>query len=665
MKISNVSFINNIANINHLNKKQNTYCTKPLGIDSFERSNATAKYQTVSFLGNKIYIVDGGIHSSHMTHFSKAVNPESEIYTYNVETNPANADIKQLKSLEEQLKQLYKDTNGNENNDYIAIPALASFPLLNLKDQIRSVTGKDLYLTPQNVKEHKNDILEFLKAIYDNPDRYREYINYLDPMKQGVEYTYGVIREINKFQSDKIYIPAGHPNDASIKWLAGQKNQKPELYNYIATGFDTDNAVKSIIQELRDRNLYEFNLLTLSNSKVVNIKDISGKKDYIFAAYDGTSTDGERGVYNLSPVRENGVIKGYSFTDTTSNEYPYDEFPLNAKVENISQFVGLNINDVLADSDEAFDFLIDPSDPKYKNKLFRIEDVFPEKEIVENKLKLRGDYVDSSLQLFFRKNKNDEIIFPQCDCEGSGKPSIHTMWGSCFSIFNAIAKDIKFNEQFEKLIITSGQQLKDYENLIYQTKDISKLNRLLSLQKKYCQEHEIAEYKSNIPVTYIKLGNAILIQYDNIIEAENLYNIAINMLAARVLNYLGEINKPLGKIKQEAIYYKETQNKIYRYNEEKLKYEKMSFIEKLLTPEPVIPDKQNEDFKDSYICYNNIRVIANTFGKLAKICERKNIPNSVQNCLKAQQSLLDVDEKTTRIIQRRANNNIFMDDIFY
>ena len=665
MKISTVSFINNIASINNITKKQNRYYTNPIENDSFQRSSTIPKYQTISFLGQKVYIVDGGIHASHMEHFSKAVNPDSEIYTYNVETNPANADIKQLKSLEQQLQQLYNDTNGNADNDYIAIPALASFPLLNLKDQIKSVTGKDIYLTPQNVKEHKNDILEFLKAIYENPDKYRQYINYLDPMKQGVEYTYGVIREINKFPSERIYIPAGHPNDASIKWLAKQRNLKPELYNYIATGIDTDNVVQSIRQELKEKNWYDFNLLTLSNSKVVNLKDPSGQKDYIFAAYDGTPTNSERGVYNLSPVRENGIIKGYSFTDTKTNEYPYDEFPLNKKVENISKFVGLNIDDVLVDSDEALDFLVAPTDPKYKNKLFRIEDVFPEKEIKENKLRLRGDYVDSSLKLFFRKNSNNEIIFPQCDCEGSGKPSIHTMWGSCFSIFNAIAKDIKFQEKFDNIIITSGQQLKDYETLIYQTKDINKLTKLLSLQKKYCKEHIMPEYKSNIPVTYIKLGNAILTQYDNMIEAEKCYNIAINMLSKRLINHLGEINKPLDQIKKEAISYKEVQNSIYRYNLEKQKYDKMSFIEKLIAPEPLVPDKQNEDFKDSYICYNNMRVIANTFGKLAKICERKNIPSSEQNCLKAQQSMLNIDNKTIRIIQRRSDNNIFMDDIFY
>lgn len=174
MKISTVSFINNIASINNITKKQNRYYTNPLENDSFQRSSTIPKYQTISFLGQKVYIVDGGIHASHMEHFSKAVNPDSEIYTYNVETNPANADIKQLKSLEQQLQQLYNDTNGNADNDYIAIPALASFPLLNLKDQIKSVTGKDIYLTPQNVKEHKNDILEFLKAIYENPDKYRQ-----------------------------------------------------------------------------------------------------------------------------------------------------------------------------------------------------------------------------------------------------------------------------------------------------------------------------------------------------------------------------------------------------------------------------------------------------------------------------------------------------------
>lgn len=82
-------------------------------------------------------------------------------------------------------------------------------------------------------------------------------------------------------------------------------------------------------------------MLALSNAHIVNIKN-KNNKDFIFAAKDGCMNDGARGVYHFSPVRNSyGKIIGYSFTDTSTVEYPYNEFHANEKIANIAKYVGL------------------------------------------------------------------------------------------------------------------------------------------------------------------------------------------------------------------------------------------------------------------------------------------------------------------------------------
>ena len=65
------------------------------------------------------------------------------------------------------------------------------------------------------------------------------------PLSQGIEHTYGVIQAINAIikKGNSVYVPSGHPNDLTLKWMAAQKGLKPELYHYIATGKDMNNSV--------------------------------------------------------------------------------------------------------------------------------------------------------------------------------------------------------------------------------------------------------------------------------------------------------------------------------------------------------------------------------------------------------------------------------------
>lgn len=408
----------------------------------------SGNYAKISFYGYPVHIVDGGNHATNVAHFAKAIEKNMDIELHNVVVTPKDKNVKNLKSLEAELKKL-NDSGKIKYGDYVAVPALASISLLNLEDRIKSVLNTDVKLTPETVKINKPIILQLLQTIYINPSNYRDDIKYMDPQEQGIEYAYGVIRELNALRrkTPKIYVPAGHPHDDTIKWLAGKRGLKPELYNYISNGVDEGRKIQKLVDEIKLNNWYTFNLLALSNAEIVTVKESDGLQDYMFAAYDTCITKGARGVYNFSPVRQNNKIVGYSYTDTYTNQYPYEEFPANAEIANISKFVGRYLVDVLANKQETIDFI------KYgvdKEKLYKVDDVFTEEEIKNNKIRLQGDYVDSTRKLFFRSNKKGEVIFPKCDCEGSGKPSVLPMWGSCFSVFNVIAEDIKSRELKKK-----------------------------------------------------------------------------------------------------------------------------------------------------------------------------------------------------------------------
>ena len=311
-------------------------------------------YRTISFCGYPVHIVDGGNHATNMQHFANAISNNMDIEMYDVEVNPQDANMKQLKSLELELKILNADHPKFNNNEYVAVPALASVPLLNLQEQYNRIMHTNKIFTPENLKANKKNLLKFLETIYENPNKYRQYIQYMDSKTQGIEYAYGVIQEINKAKANgaKIYIPSGHPQDTTLKWLAEQRGLKPELYNYIATGIDKDGKIKKLTQEIKNNNWYDFNLLSLSNANVVEVKGTTGVQDYMFAAYDSCVTDGARGVYNFSPIRKNGKLIGYSYTNTNTNEYPYEEFPANSEISNIVDFVGKNIDEVIANSEE-------------------------------------------------------------------------------------------------------------------------------------------------------------------------------------------------------------------------------------------------------------------------------------------------------------------------
>lgn len=215
---------------------------------------------------SKVHIIDGFLHADNMEHFAKAslkkANNVSDLSMHYVECNHLDINTKQMSSVEDMLKSL---SDKLKHGDFVAIPGLASVPILNLMDRIKSVLGKKVNLTSQNLKANKNIIMEFLKEIYNYKNYYSSEISQLDKNSQDLSYTYGVIDEVNKLvdKGVNVYIPAGQGADSTIKWFAKSQGISDDLYRYIAKQSDPDSKVKRMLKDAKERNWYDFNLLSL------------------------------------------------------------------------------------------------------------------------------------------------------------------------------------------------------------------------------------------------------------------------------------------------------------------------------------------------------------------------------------------------------------------
>lgn len=643
--------------------------------------NQFVPYQamTISFMGHNVHIVDAGAHADYMKHFAAAVNKDIDVEMHYSEENPKYRGTKQLKSLEEELSKLEQSQDSFED-EYVAIPALASVDIKNIQDQYERITGKKIKLTTENIKSHKRELLVFLKEIYEHPDKHKEYISYMDSPKQGIEYTYGVIKQINKLKAKgaKVYVPSGHPQELTLKWLAGERGVKDELYHYIATGEDTNNVIHKLHKEIKDNNWYNFNLLSLSDANIVGVKGVGGAQDYMFAAYDSCITDGARGVYNLSPVidKKTGKILGYSFTDTSTVEYPLSEFPHPKEVKNISQFVGKQLSDVLASSKELSDMqycrLNNINTEKCANKLYPVRQVFSAEQIKKNKINLKGNYVDRSLKLFFTTNMDGEVIFPKCDCEGSGKPSIYSMWGSCFAVFNAISRDI--NSENELISKDYEEHIKELKNII--NKGIYEKERG-NVPKAYQffdsaihadrAFHNInPDYYMNFE-PYYHLGNLCLKQGINIDEAAAHFNNGINLLADYLIN---KEKISLDKIRIDSDIYRASVKASQEYDNAIEKYSRKSFISKWFSNPPTKPwiyeYYKTPRYADANKLYNQYIVkMAEMFRSQAIICKIKGEKYPYDVCNYAANCIQSCDDDTgMKILQRRSEGVQYLGDLY-
>ena len=637
---------------------------------------ASGKTISISFLGHIVHIVDAGNHADYMKHFATAVNSGIDLEMHYSEENKKYKGVKQLKSLEHELKIL-NCSKQSFKDEYVAVPALATIPILNLTDQYKKVMGKKIKLTPENIKSHKKELLIFLKEIYNHPEKYKKILESMDSAGQELEYTYGVIRQINEIKSKgaKIYIPSGHPHENTLKWAAGKEGVKEELYHYIATGEDKNNIINKIHKDIKDKNWYDFNLLSLSDANIVGVKGTTGAQDYMFAAYDSCITDGARGVYNLSPVRtDSGDIIGYSFTDTTTVEYPLEDFPHKDKVKNISPFVGKRLKDVLATSKELSALqrcvLYGYKTDDCANKLYPINQVIDQTRIKKEKLNLKGEYTDKSLNLFFSTNKKGEVIFKNCDCEGSGKPSVYSMWGSCFAVFNAISRDINSEKNVHS---------DDY------TKHIQELNSIVNKGKYYIEKGYFNEAKTILDsaiyldrayhniypeyhmdyTPYYLLGN-IFYKAGNLELASAHYNNGINLLSEYIVK---KENLNLDKIRIKHEIFEESLVARNKYHKDKENYNKKSFFGKMFSLKPEEPwnyetYKEGDIQKGHHLYLHHVKNMVEMYDKLSNICELKGETYPAEICKKASNCIKEHTYTGETILQRRADGVQYIGDLF-
>lgn len=633
------------------------------------------KINAISFMGKKVYILDGGNHATNMEHFAHAVSKDMDTEIVKVSTIKGNPNMKSLKSLEQQLKKLRQ--NRSVKNTYVAIPALAGVPILNLQDQYNAVMNENKKFTIENLKSNKENILEFLKLIYENRKDFRKYIDYMDESKQGIEYAYGVIQEINKLIKNgaNVYVTSGHLQDQTLKWLAGQRGLKPELYNFIATGQDKNGLIFGLRNEIKNKNWYELNLLSLSDAKVVAVKGVKGHQDYMFSVYDSCVNDGARGVYNFTPIRKNNKIVGYSYTDEKTIEYPFDEFPTNKEVANIAKFVGLKLSDVLA-TDYETRVLKENIKNGYAgrgcaNKLYKVKDIFTPEQIVAQKIYLQGEFVDKSLKLFFSQNDKGDVIFKKCDCEGTGKPSVLSMWGSCFAIFNAIARDIQYNidrhyvldKNYNPKSINTFLTMANY----YATKlGNNKKAEDLLLEAIY-QDKAYASKHSNAVISYrpyVALGN-LHFDYNQFERAEACYNNAINYLAKEIVHHTG---RSLIDIQDARYRHRHISTISKRYDDQLKAYNKLSLFQRIFSESP---PKKPVDYNEHYKIaekekeiFDMINAAKDIYYRLSIIHELKEEYYLARLCRAATSDINNFTNKGIEVIQARANECQDIGDIY-
>lgn len=564
--------------------------------------------KNISYKAN-IHIVDGFLHADNMEHFAKVTlkrcNNISNLNMHYVDCNSRDINTKQMSSVEDKLKSISYSLRAG---DFLVIPGLASVPILNLADRIKNVIGKSVSLNSQNIKSYKNLIMQFLKEIYTYKSYYSSEISDMDKNSQDLEYTYGVINEVNKLvdKGVNVYIPAGHGADSTLKWLAKTNNSSDDLYRYIAKNYDPDGKVKKILQEAKHKNFYDFNLLSLCKGHIVNVKG-KDNRDFIFTAKDGFANDGERGVYNFSPVRNSyGRLLGYSYHDETTVEYPYDEYNGNSSIQNLCKYVGLQYKDFMSsyDEDKKFKEYVKKgySTANLPDKLYSLHDVFDEQEIKRRGFDKLGHLINNDQNLIFDTNSNGKILFQKTNCEGSGKPSVVSMWGSCFSAINAMARDVA-----KKEITKQGVSC-------------------------YINEAE-NNYKQR-----------------NYSAAEYYYNEALNILHP---------DKSTFSYKHNTI---DTYENLYKVLKSAGKYSEAKGISNMILNLKCYEIKNKSVFNPFYL--KEQRNVGKYYKELGDLCEREGEYYPARVCRWAADELKKNSSYGDKIVQRRAEQNQYIGDLY-
>ena len=278
------------------------------------------------------------------------------------------------------------------------------------------------------------------------------------------------------------------------------------------------------------------------------------------------------------------------------------------------------------------------------DKLYPVEEIFTDKEIEDKKIKLQGDYVDKSLKLFFRVNDANEVIFPKCDCEGTKKPSVLSMWGSCFSVFNAIARDINILKKMANIISSLKHKEDFYVSNIME-------------DKAYSDRHP--EYiRSYLP--HYMLGNLYLSQ-GKIHKAQGCYNMSLNFLAKEI-----QSKKPDAFLKMNHDIYQQSKASSEEYDKAKKEFDKKPAIIRFLSAEPIEPFdyKKYLKYQQDFETYKLVQKMSEIYDKLALICEKKFERYPARVCAQASADLLEYNYTAQKIIERRKNDVQYIGDLY-
>ena len=562
MRINPVSMLWSAQNNNKV-KKENNYIQNPIVknnySDSFVKSTSPLnKSGAIVFTGYDVNIIDGGSHAIDMEHLAKALGDDFDVHLYQAETAKSAENYKPLRNIEYQLK-LINDYKLTDEKSYIAIPVSMTVPIQNLAEQYKRVTGDYIHLKPNTLKTQKDRVLNFLKMLYENPKKYQKYIEYMDPQNQGLEYVYGIIQEINKLKCKKVYVPVAPPYKETLNWLANEWGNKPELTNYLATGYDKDGKVRDMVNFIKEKEWYDFNLLALSNAKVVNMKELNGS-DHLYSGYDLTINDGARGFYNLTPVRENGKLVGYSYVNPNVNEYPLNEFPHSEKVADIIKYVGLSTDEVVANDEQTARFKQALKEGRvtsdFDNKLYPVWKLFNENELRDQKIYEKGDFVDYKLQNYFRRNGDYKIIYPKGDSEKSGKPSVMGMWDGRASVISALDRDVS-NHRFRAAMLRDNIHLDDIIAGRYRSAQEAKnFNdyRAVEYNLNQIQEHMELEELDRKSEIYMEITECLAdakFHNGNYLGSKALYNRYLNDLSKNYFEMREKDREKAEKIRKE------------------------------------------------------------------------------------------------------------------
>ncbi|MCQ2754214.1 MAG: hypothetical protein MJ231_04100, partial [bacterium] len=265
-------------------------------------------------------------------------------------------------------------------------------------------------------------------------------------------------------------------------------------------------------------------------------------------------------------------------------------------------------------------------------------------------------------------NNNGEIVFLKCDCEGSGKPSVLSMWGSCFSVFNAIDRDVKTSQNFnygntKEQHMSSMKHLKETANQYAKQSNYKKqedtLNYAIEKDKAFFLEH---------PDYYLDYEPHYLLGYFhechmNFTHASSCYNNAINYLS----KYLCECVKPnIKNLRNSYEKYESSMNKSVDYDNALKEYNNQSMLYQLFNSSPQKPSNYGDYkyYKNDYDLYQKILLVAGMFDSIGVMCKHARDYYPAYVCYAAADDIRRGTDRGYKILEMRSRGVQYLGDLY-